>query len=67
MSIQSLILIIVLLILAVFAFKYFVGTLKKAVPLILVIIAILYLVYVLTGHDPFSVGETVGRAISVFR
>ena len=67
MSIISLLIIIALIILAVIAFKLVTGALKKIIPLALIIIAILYLIYVLTGHDPFAVGETVGKAISFFK
>lgn len=67
MSILSLLIIIALIILAVAAFKLMAGALKKIIPLALVVIAIAYLIYVLTGHDPFAVEEAVGKAISFFK
>ncbi|GEM_PF-2971674 len=67
MSIISILILIALIILAVAAFKFLVGALKKVIPLALILIAIAYLIYVLTGHDPFAVEEAVGKAISFFR
>ncbi|VVB80977.1 Uncharacterised protein [uncultured archaeon] len=67
MSIISLLILIALIILAVIAFKFLVGALKKIIPLAIVLIAIAYLIYVLTGHDPFAVQEAVGKAISFFK
>ncbi len=65
MSIISLIIIIVLIILAIAALKFLVGAARTIISLALFVIAIAFLIYVLTGHDPFGVVETTGKAISM--
>jgi hypothetical protein len=69
MSIISLLIIIALIVLGVIAIKFLVGMARTLVSLGLFLLAALLLIFVLTGNDPFGVGQAitgiVGKALSL--
>jgi hypothetical protein len=69
MSILSLIIIIALILLALAALKFLVGAARTIISLALIVIAISFLIYVLTGNDPFGVTaaatDAVGKAVNL--
>ncbi len=69
MSILSLIIIIALILLALAALKFLVGAARTIIAIALIAIAVSFLIYVLTGNDPFGVTaattDAVGKAVSL--
>ena len=68
MSIISLLIIIGLIVLAFLAFKFLFGAAKHIISIGLFVLAIVFAIYVLTGHDPFGIAHTTmdvaGKAVS---
>ncbi len=71
MSIISLLIIIGLILLAIAALKFLAGTAKTVISIALFVIAIAFLIYVVTGHDPFGITnaavDAAGKAINAIK
>ena len=64
MSIISLIILIVLVALAIAALKFLAGAARTIISIGLFVLAALLLLFVLTGNDPFGVGQATAGIIS---
>jgi len=71
MSILSLLIIIALILLAIAALKFLAGAAKTIISIALFAIAIAFLIYVLTGNDPFGIAkatvDAAGKAASLVK
>jgi len=71
MSILSLLIIIALILLAIAAFKFLAGAARTVISIALFVIAIAFLIYVITGNDPFGITratvDAAGKAVDLVK